>query len=108
MNKYLVFVNLDNILKEKYLESYLKDGYELIYSDDNSLSFRLGESKLDKDIELNYIRSVISTIKRMRIKRVIIIDITEEMNKATGKIKLDGLFIRKIKNKVMKEMLKDE
>lgn len=103
--KYIIFVNLDNILKEKYLESYLQDGYKLIYSDDNSLSFRLGESNLDKDIELDYIRSAISTIERMRTKRVIIIDITEEMNKATGKIKLDGLFIRRIKNKAIKELV---
>ncbi len=105
MNKYILFINIDSILKEKYLESYLKDEYELLYSDDKSLAFRKGESSLDKEIELDYIRGTISMIKRLRLKKVITLDISEEMSKVTGKPHLDNMFWKRIRMKAMREFV---
>ena len=105
MNKYILFVNIDSILKEKYLDSYLKDGYVLLYSEDKSLAFRKGESSLDNKIELDYIKGSISMLKRLRIKNVIALDISEEMSKVTGKPHLDNLFWKRIKMKAMKKFI---
>ncbi len=105
MSKYIILINLDNILREKYLESYLKEGYILIYSDDNSLAFRLGESNLDNKVELDYIRGAVSNIKRTRLKKVIILDISDEMSKVTGKPHLDNLFWKRIKNKAISSLV---
>lgn len=105
MNKYIVFINLDNILRDKYLESYLKDGYTLIYSDETSLGFRLGEPKYEEEVELNYIKGTIQIIKRMRLKKVIAMDITEEIAKSTGNITTDNWYTKVIRHKAMKELV---
>ena len=110
--KYILMHNLDDIVKEKTLKSYLNEGYNIIYEDkENTIIKNFREQIEDEE---TYIKITISHIKKTTIldkARGKIIDITKafEYAKKKGKYNLlNNKFDWHIRNIIIKETLKNE
>lgn len=107
--KYLLIHNLEENIKEKALNSYLKEDYQIIYEDKNNIIIKKGKEKIiDEEV---YIKITISTLKRKELinkSKGKIIDITEAFKYAKTKKEYDKFnnkFDWYIRNIITKEII---
>ena len=107
--KYLLMHNLEENIKEKSLNSYLKEGYQIIYEDKNNTIIKKDKEKIiDED---KYIKITLSILKRKELinkSKGKIIDITEAFKYAKTKKEYDKFnnkFDWYIRNIIIKEII---
>lgn len=107
--KYLLIHNLEEKIKEKTLKSYLKEGYQIIYEDENNTIIKDNKEKIiDED---TYIKITINILNRNELinnSKGKIINITEAFKYAKTKKeynKLKNKFDWYIRNIITKEII---
>lgn len=105
---YLLLHNIESNMKDKLLKNYEKEGYRVIYEDENNILITNNNSKLiDED---KYIKITISKIKRSNLinkSNGKVIDLTKafEYAKEKGKYNLfNNKFDWYIRNIIIKEL----
>ena len=107
--KYLLLHNLEKNINENTLNSYLKEGYKIIYEDENNTIITNDKEKIiDEEV---YIKITLSTLKRNELinkSKGKIIDITEAFEYAKTKKEYDKFnneFDWYIRNIITKEII---
>ena len=107
--KYLLVHNLEEKIKEKTLNSYLKEGYQIIYEDKQNIIIKKDKERIiDED---TYIKITISTLKRNELinkSKGLIIDITKAFEYVKTKKEYDKFnnkFDWYIRNIITKEII---
>ena len=106
--KYILLLNIDALSKNIFLNSYINDGYEIVFDTNNNILLRKNSNSI-KDEE-TYIKILTSYLKRseqINTTKRKIIDLTkafEYAQKKNGYNKFDNKFDWYIRNIIIKEL----
>jgi len=106
--KYILIYKLDELVKEKIINGYMKDGFILCHEENNILLIKKDDD-LIKDEEI-YIKILFSNIKRNSLlkNKKLVIDLTKafEYAKEHDVKSFDNKFLWFIRNIITKEAIK--
>ena len=107
--KYMLIHNLEEKTKEKTLNGFIKEGYQIIYEDEKNIIIKKNKEKIPD--ESVYIKIIVSILKRNELiknSKGKIIDITEAFEYAKTKKEYDKFknkFDWYIRNIITKEII---
>ena len=107
--KYLLLYKLDDMLKEKILDGYLKDGFIISYEIDNIILIKKSDINInDEDIYIKVLFSFINRSRALLNNKSFVSDLTDAFNYASKKeevSKFDNKFEWYIRNIITRECL---
>ena len=107
--KYLLLYNLDEMLKEKILSGYLKDGFTIIYENDNVVLIKKSDINIhDEDIYIKVLFSFLNRSKVMLKNKSFVSDLTDAfiyVSKKEGFSKFDNKFEWYIRNIITRDII---
>ena len=108
--KYLLLYKLDDMLKEKILDGYLKDGFIISYEIDNIILIKKSDITIkDEDIYIKVLFSFINRSRALLNNKSFVSDLTDAFNYASKKeefSKFDNKFEWYIRNIITRECIK--
>lgn len=107
--KYLLLYKLNEMLKEKILSGYLKDGFNILYENDNVILIKKSDINIiDEDIYVKVLFSFLNRSKIMLKNKRFVSDLTDAFNYASKKegfSKFDNKFEWYIRNIIIRDSI---
>ncbi len=107
--KYLLLYKLDNMLKEKILDGYLKDGFIISYEIDNIILIKKSYIIInEEDIYIKVLFSFINRSRALLNNKSFVSDLTDAFNYASKKegfSKFDNKFEWYIRNIIIRDSI---
>ena len=106
---YLLLHNLEDYTYKNILESYKKDGYIILYKEDNNTLIKKSNLNIkDEEIYIKVLFSQLNKNKMISDSKGLVIDITNAFlhaYKKNGFDKFDNIFTWTIKNTLIKKII---
>ena len=107
--KYLLLFKLDEMLKEKILSGYLKEGFIIIYEKDNVVLIKKSDITVnDEDIYIKVLFSFINRSRALLNNKSFVSDLTDAfiyVSKKEGFSKFDNKFEWYIRNIIIRDSI---
>ena len=107
--KYLLLFKLDEMLKEKILSGYLKEGFIILYEKDNIILIKKSDIIIiDEDIYVKVLFSFLNHSKVMLKNKSFVSDLTDAfiyVSKKEGFSKFDNKFEWYIRNIIIRDSI---
>lgn len=80
-NEYILICNYDQITKDKLLDGYVKDNFNVIYNEQKILLLKKENSSVNKENEELMTNLFINMLKKFNVQKSIVVDLSSDFKK---------------------------